>query len=118
MNRLVAVGLGANLLGADGRPVMDDPAVFPVEIRPFAPAHTAGPARLRERGEGVVDWVMLTPAGFLDHGGERTGRYRVGGERVPGGEPRLSYADLAVAVVDEIERPVRHRERVSVFSFR
>ncbi|MFF7979279.1 NAD(P)-dependent oxidoreductase [Streptomyces sp. NPDC007901] len=116
--RLVAVGLGANLLGADGRPVMDDPAVFPAEIRPFALAHTAGLARLRERGDGPVDWVMLTPAGFLEHGGERTGRYRVGGERVPGGEPWLSYADLAVAVIDEIDRPVRHRERVSVFSFR
>jgi putative NADH-flavin reductase len=61
---------------------------------------------------------MLTSAGFLDHGGERTGRYRVGGERVPGGEPSLSYADLAVAVVDGIERPVRHRTRVSVFNFR
>ncbi|WP_185149401.1 hypothetical protein [Streptomyces sp. Ag109_O5-1] len=71
-----------------------------------------------ERGEGAVDWVMLAPAGFLGHGGEHTGRYRVGGERVPGGEPRLSYADLAVAVVDEIERPLRHRERVSVFGFR
>ncbi|NEB80828.1 flavin reductase, partial [Streptomyces sp. SID14478] len=27
----------------------------------------------------------------------------------------LSYADLAVAVVDEAERPRRHRTRVSVF---
>ena len=28
VGRLVAVGLGANLLGADGRPVMDDPLAF------------------------------------------------------------------------------------------
>lgn len=36
---------------------------------------------------------MLTPAGYLEHGGRRTGRYRVGGERVPdgsGGYPTLS----------------------------
>ncbi|MYW42077.1 NAD(P)H-binding protein [Streptomyces sp. SID161] len=120
VGRLVAVGLGANLLGADGRPVMDDPLAFPPEIRPFALAHTAGLHRLRERGEGRVDWVMLTPAGHLEHGGDRTGRYHVGGERLPGGdrEPWLSYADLAVALVDEIERPVRHRTRVSVFNFR
>lgn len=134
VTRLVAVGLGANLLGTDGRMVLDDPAAFPSALRPFALAHTAGLDRLRERGGGPVDWVMLTPAGFLEHGGPRTGRYRVGGERVPvgagesgeqsdsdgdrDGEPWLSYADLAVAVVDEIETPVRHRARVSVFNVR
>ncbi|MEW2286474.1 NAD(P)H-binding protein [Streptomyces sp. NPDC047841] len=120
VGRLVAVGLGANLLGADGRPVMDDPGAFPPAIRPFALAHTAGLHRLRERGDGPVDWVMLTPAGYLEHSGARTGRYRVGGERLPGGDPEpwLSYADLAVAVVDEIEQPVRHRKRVSVFNYR
>ncbi|MEV5172862.1 NAD(P)H-binding protein [Streptomyces flaveolus] len=120
VGRLVAVGLGANLLGPEGRPVMDDPVAFPPELRPFALAHTAGLHRLRERGDGPVDWVMLTPAGHLEHGGTRTGRYRIGGERLPGDgpEPWLSYADLAVAVVDEIEEPVRHRTRVSVFNFR
>ncbi|MEV6806064.1 NAD(P)H-binding protein [Streptomyces sp. NPDC051132] len=120
VDRLVALGLAADLLGTDGRPVMDDPLVFPPDIRPFALAHTAGLHRLRERGDGPVDWVMLTPPGFLDPGGARTGRYRVGGERLPGDgrAPWLSYADLAVAVVDEIERPVRHRTRVSVFNYR
>jgi len=38
----------------------------------------------------------------------------VGGERVPEGGSVLSYADLAVAVVDEIRTPTRHRTRVSV----
>ncbi|MEU6510494.1 NAD(P)H-binding protein [Streptomyces sp. NPDC046942] len=127
VSRLVAVGLGANLLGADGRMVLDDPVAFPPPLRPFALAHTAGLHRLRERADGPVDWVMLTPAGFLEHDGPRTGRYRVGGERLPGvggagsdgrGEPWLSYADLAVAVVDEIETPAWHRTRVSVFNVR
>lgn len=119
VRRLVAVGLFANLLGADGRPVMDDPEVFPSEIRPFASAHTAGLRRLRESGDSLVDWVMLTPGGGLEQGAPRTGRYRFGGDRVPdgagGAAPEvLSYADLAVAVVDEIETPTRHRTRVSV----
>jgi putative NADH-flavin reductase len=77
---------------------------------------------------------MLTPAGFLEHCGPRTGSYRVGGERVPRGaggngersdgdgagegEPWLSYADLTGAVVDEIEAPVRHRAQASVFNVR
>ena len=116
VRRLVAVGLFANLLGADGRPVMDDPSAFPPAIRPFALAHTAGLRRLREAGEGTaVDWVMLTPAGGLEQDGPRTGCHRLGAERVPEGAPGLSYADLAVAVLDEIETPTQHRTRVSVF---
>ncbi|WP_405642813.1 NAD(P)-dependent oxidoreductase [Streptomyces sp. NBC_00019] len=115
VRRLVAVGLGANLLGADGRPVMDDPSVFPPEIRPFALAHTAGLSRLRAESDGgFVDWAMLTPGGGLEENAPRTGRYVLGGERVPEGTRVLSYADLAVAVVDEIERPTAHRTRVSV----
>ena len=115
VQRLVAVGLFANLLGADGRPVMDDPSAFPPEIRPFALAHTAGLRRLREAGESEVDWVMLTPGGGLEQDAPRTGRHRLGDERVPEDAPGLSYADLAVAVLDEIETPTRHRTRVSVF---
>ncbi|MHA5049939.1 NAD(P)-dependent oxidoreductase [Streptomyces sp. SD15] len=115
VRRLVAVGLFADLLGPDGRPVMDDPVAFPPEIRPFALAHTAGLRRLRAEGdEAAVDWVMLTPAGGLEQGAPRTGRYRLGGERVPDGAHVLSYADLAVAVVDEIEGPTQHRTWVSV----
>ncbi|MEU6350495.1 NAD(P)H-binding protein [Streptomyces sp. NPDC047072] len=120
VGRLVAVGLFANQLGADGRPVMDDPAVFPPEFRPFALAHAAGLERLRRDGESeAVDWVMLTPGGGLEQGAPRTGRYGWGEERVFGGGPEsgpsvLSYADLAVAVVDEVEAPSRHRVRVSV----
>ncbi|MGW2524832.1 hypothetical protein ACWC09_49375 [Streptomyces sp. NPDC001617] len=70
------------------------------EIRPFAPAHTAGLRRLWEQGDGdPVDWVTLTPGGRLEEGAPRTGRHRFGGERVPEGGSVLSYADLAVAVV-------------------
>lgn len=112
--RLLVVGLFANLEDARGRPVMDDPSAFPPEIRPFAVAHTAGLERLRAR-DGVVDWLMLTPPALLDPAGPRTGRYRIGGETTPSAAAHLSYADLAVAVVDEIETPRHHGTRVSVF---
>ncbi|MGW0511347.1 NAD(P)H-binding protein [Streptomyces olivaceoviridis] len=78
------------------------------------PAPTAG-ARGRPRRPGDADarrapGARRCPDGAVPHRGER----------LPGDgpEPWLSYADLAVAVVDEIERPVRHRTRVSVFNFR
>lgn len=63
---------------------------------------------------GPVDWVTLTPGGGLEDGAACTGRSRLGGDRAPEGGSTLSYADLAVAVLDEIERPTRDRTRVSV----
>lgn len=114
--RLVLIGLFATLGDAHGKPVMDDPSVFPAEIRPFAVAHMAGLDRFRSAGDAMIDWLMLTPPALLDPAGARTGRYRVGGDAVPPPESAgLSYADLAVAVVDEIAAPRHHRTRVSVF---
>ncbi len=113
VQRLVLIGLFANLLGADGRPVLDDPAAFPAHLRPFALSHTAGLERLRAAGGSEVDWLMLTPPAGLDPAGPRTGRYRTGGDTAPA--TGLSYADLAVAVLDEIEAPTHHRTRVAVF---
>lgn len=113
--RLLVVGLFANLKDADGRLVMDDPSVFPAEIRPFAAAHTAGLDRLKAQ-DTVVDWLMLTPPALLELDGPRTGSYQIGGETAPPVSARLSYADLAVVMIDEIETPRHHRTRISVFN--
>jgi putative NADH-flavin reductase len=59
---------------------------------------------------------MLTPPALLEPDGPRTGRYQVGGETRPQASARLSYADLAVAMIDEIETPRHCRTRVSVFN--
>ncbi|MEU4830667.1 NAD(P)H-binding protein [Streptosporangium sp. NPDC023615] len=115
--RLVLIGLFANLDDARGRPVMDDPSVFPAELRPFAVAHAADLDRLRAVKDTDIDWLILTPPALLEVTGPRTGRYRIEGEAVP--QPKdahLSYADLAVAVIDEIDTPRHHRTRVSVLS--
>jgi putative NADH-flavin reductase len=111
--RLVAIGLFMNLLDGDGRLLLDNPETLPAEFRPFALAHTAGLQRLRST-RTATDWVMLTPPAQLQLDGPRLGRYRIGGETAPDGQ--LSYADLAVAVIDEIERPSLHRTRVSIFN--
>jgi putative NADH-flavin reductase len=113
--RLVVVGLFATLDDGAGRPIMDDPSLFPAALRPFARAHGAGLDRLRATA-GALDWLMLTPPAMLDADGPRTGHYRIGGDTLPPTEPvRLSYADLAVAVLDEIEAARHHRTRVSVY---
>jgi uncharacterized protein len=72
--------------------------------------------RDRAVADTVVDWLMLTPPALLESAGPRTGRYRIGGETMPQSTTaQLSYADLAVAVIDEIDTPRHHRTRVSVF---
>jgi uncharacterized protein len=115
VHRLVLIGHFANLRDGQGRLVLDDPASFPSHLRPFALSHTAGLDRLRA-AETTVDWLMITPPARLDAAAPRLGRYRTGGDTVPrSGPASLSYADLAVAVIDEIENPRHHRTRVSVF---
>jgi putative NADH-flavin reductase len=114
VHRLLVVGLFANLRTRDGGTIMDDPAAFPAEIRPFARAHQAGLDRLRA-ATTPVDWLVLTPPAGLRADGPRTGRYRIEGETAPEDGPgHLSYADLAVALIDEIDTPRHHRTRVSV----
>ncbi|MFJ4711863.1 NAD(P)-dependent oxidoreductase [Streptomyces sp. NPDC088785] len=112
--RLLVIGLFADLLDGAGRPLLEDPARLPPPIVPFARAHTAGLARLRAAPDSAADWLTLTPPAALDPALPRTGRYAFGGDHAPARDTPLSYADLAVAVLDESEHPTRHRTRVSV----
>jgi putative NADH-flavin reductase len=100
--RIVAIGLFSNLTGAGG---------LPPEFQAFARAHTAGLERLRASD---ADWVMLTPPAELSLDRPRLGDYRLGGDDAVRGH--LSYADLAVAVVDQIEKPTLHGERAAIFN--
>ncbi|MDR1914138.1 MAG: NAD(P)H-binding protein [Clostridiales bacterium] len=52
-----------------------------------------------------ANWTFFSPAGFFDANGPRTGRYTLGTDYVinnKAGESYLSYADYAIAMVDEI----------------
>jgi putative NADH-flavin reductase len=103
-DRIVVVGLASVLPTADGTLLMDT-AGYPQEWRDFYLAHAAGVAALDR------DWVVVSPAGDFDHGGPRFGRYRV---TPADAGSRVSYADLAVALVDEIEEPRHHRVHIGV----
>lgn len=114
--RLVTLGIGTMLETAPGVRVLDDPE-FPAPAREFSLGHVAELEVLRSADTGL-DWVMLAPPPtVLDETAERTGRYRIGGTAVLGnaaGASILSYADLAVALVDEAERPCHSRGLVAV----
>ncbi|MGC7102380.1 NAD(P)-dependent oxidoreductase [Amycolatopsis lurida] len=55
-------------------------------------------------------WTYLSPSSALIQPGERTGRYRLGGDQLLDVTADISAEDLAVAVLDEIELP-RHLQR-------
>lgn len=66
-----------------------------------------------------LDWLFVSPAGGYGvfAPGERTGRYRIGGEVAlftEDGRSEISGADFAQAVVDVIEGDEHHREHISV----
>src|SRR5690606_476376 len=66
--------------------------------------------------EPELNWTFLSPAAKLEPG-EKTGRYRIGGDRLltdAAGESRISTSDLAVALLDEMERPRHNRRRFTV----
>ncbi|MFD0537627.1 NAD(P)-dependent oxidoreductase [Actinomadura luteofluorescens] len=108
VSRLVVVGLASIMPGASGAPLMDEPG-YPTEYRSFYLGHAAG---LDELGTSGLDWAYVAPAGDFDHDGTPTGRYRVADHGDPAS--RITYADFAIALLDEIEAPRHHRAAVSV----
>lgn len=108
VDRLVAVGLSALLPAPDGTQVLD---AIPAEFRPFCLAHAAGLEVLRAEDSGL-DWVYVSPVGDFDHDGARTGRYEIGehGDL----SVKISYADFAVALLDEVENRRHVRVHLAV----
>jgi uncharacterized protein len=107
--RLVVVGGAGSLLVASGVRLFDTD-VFPAEYQVEARASFAALEFLRGAGSHL-DWTYLSPAPVIE-AGERTGDYVVNDE-TPAGD-RISFADYAVALVDEIEHPAHRRARFTV----
>ena len=94
--------------------VMDGPD-FPDVFKPLARALGKALAELRERSD--VKWTYVSPAGDFQAEGERTGKYILGGEELTlngRGESVISYADYAIAMVDEAVSGGHIRQRISV----
>jgi len=114
--RLLVVGGAASLTlpGAGGTTVVDDPNLVPAAERASA---LASAEQLEVcRAETEVDWAYLSPAALVEPG-EHTGMYRLGSDELlvdADGNLRISHEDLAVALLDEAERPRHHRNRFTV----
>ena len=117
VERYLVVGGAGSLFVAPGVQMVDTPEFashVPPNIIPGAKA--ARDALTSLRGNTSLAWTFLSPPALLAPG-ERTGKYRVGGEELLMAGPApagISVADLAVAIVDEIEKPQHVRARFTV----
>ncbi|MCX2864315.1 NAD(P)-dependent oxidoreductase [Paucibacter sp. PLA-PC-4] len=116
VKRLLVVGGAGSLYAAPGLQLVDTPQ-FPAEWKQGALA--AREALNLIRAETTLDWSFLSPAVHLEPG-ERRGRYRLGLESPvmdtdpSKGPAHISVADLAVAIVDELETPQHIQRRFTV----
>ncbi|MBL3915296.1 SDR family oxidoreductase [Bifidobacterium longum] len=114
--RLIVVG-GAGSLYLDAAHTMQlkDAPTFPEAFVPLATAMGKALDALRTRSD--VKWTYISPAADFQADGERTGSYVAAGEELENGADgtsHISYADYAIAVVDEAERAAHVGERFSV----
>jgi len=88
---------------------------FPAEFLPLATAASKQLEYIRTRND--VKWTFLSPAGNFDAEGKRTGKYIMGGEEAivnDKGDSYISYADYAIAMVDELKKAAHIQQRFSV----
>lgn len=109
-------GAGGSLVAPGGPRVID--AGFPEEFKDEA-LEMIGVLDDLESSASDRDWFFVHPAGGFGAfaPGERTGRYRTGGDVIvtdDNGASYISGEDLAVAVLDEIENPRHSRARFTV----
>ena len=114
--RLIVVG-GAGSLYVDPQHTTQlvDTSDFPDDFKPLASAMAKSLAELRERKD--VRWTFVSPAADFQADGERTGKYILAGEELKlndRGESIISYADYAIAIVDEIAEGNHIGQRISV----
>ncbi len=70
------------------------------------------------RATTAVKWTVVSPSGGYDAEGPRTGQYRQGWDEVlvdeSGKSKGISHRDMAVAIIDEIEKPKALKRRMTI----
>lgn len=114
IKRIIAIG-GAGSLTINGAKLVDDSS-FPKEI--YNGAKAASDLLDTFNAENSLDWTMISPAiNLVD--GERTNKFTLGKDSPvfnSKNESVVSVQDLAVATIDELEKPEHIKERFTLGS--
>lgn len=112
---LVVGGAGSLYVNPEHTACVADGPDFPDAFKPLAAAMAKALGELRQRKD--VRWTYVSPAGDFQAEGERTGKYILGGEELTlnaRGESVISYADYAIAMIDEAVKGRHIQQRISV----
>ena len=112
---LVVGGAGSLFVDKEHTKTVFDVTPFPEAAVPVVKAHQTALDALREYDD--VKWTYISPAGDFQAEGARTGKYLVGGEELilsSKGESVISYADYAIAMIDEAVSGDHIKQRIGV----
>lgn len=112
VKRYLVVGGAGSLEVAPGVALVTTPS-FPAEYK--AEATKGGDFLGLLRQEKELDWTFLSPSALFFEG-PRTGTFRLGKDQLLSNEKgsSISFADYAIALADEIEKPAHSRQRFTV----
>lgn len=111
--RLLVVGGAGSLEVSPGVQAVDTPT-FPEQWKQSALG--AREALRLLHNEKDLNWTMLSPSALIAPG-QRTGKFRLGGDQLlvtADGKSEVSLEDYAVAMIDELEKPAHPRSRFTV----
>ncbi|RQH06239.1 NAD(P)-dependent oxidoreductase [Bradyrhizobium sp. RP6] len=113
VGRYLVVGGAGSLEVAPGVKLVTTPN-FPAEYKAEAEAGSAFLDLLRQ--EKHLNWTFISPSALFVEG-ERTGKFRLGADQLladANGKSWITFADYAIALADEIERPAHPKQRFTV----
>lgn len=112
---MIVGGAGSLYVNKEHTLTVADGKDFPDAFKPLATVHQEALDYLRTVKN--VKWTYISPAADFRADGEKTGKYNVAGEELTlskSGESVISYADFAVAFVDEALNGNHICQRISV----
>lgn len=112
---LVVGGAGSLYVNEEHTAQVMDGADFPEMFKTLASNMGKALEELRDRTD--VQWTYISPAGDFQADGARTGAYLLGGEELmlnSKGQSVISYADYAIAMLDEVMQGNHLQQRISV----
>lgn len=112
---LIVGGAGSLYINKEHTQQVADTPNFPEDWKPLANAMAKALSELRTRKD--VKWTYISPAADFQAEGEKTQEYILAGEEFTlnsKGESVISYADFAVAMIDEATKGSHIQQRISV----